>query len=75
MLEGISQVLKSVHAFQFFVVEQSLDLGVNPLGSREKECVDINQNLVFPNLEGDEITLKVKQGKRYFRSHEGYEHV
>ena len=35
------------------LVEQSLDLGVNPLGSQEKKCVNMHQNLVFPDLEGD----------------------
>ena len=34
------------------LVEQSLNREVNPLGSQQKMCVNLNQKMVFPDLEG-----------------------
>ena len=35
-------------------VEQDLNEGINPLGSSQQGCYSVQENIVFPNVEGDQ---------------------
>ena len=45
-------------------VEQDLDKGINPLGSSDQGCYSVQENVVFPNVEGYEY-----RNKSFFKSY------